>query len=133
MSRPRFRSLCRAYPPGLQRVLHRCLEKNPEQRFHSASDLAFALEALSESGSVPAVAAAGASGQRRRGKALVWTIAVIAILAIAAAAYLVMTSRNSVAALRVSQYTQITHDGNAKHLKGTDGIRLYFDPDQPNL
>jgi serine/threonine protein kinase len=32
-------------PPGLQRVVHRCLEKNPEQRFHSASDLAFALEA----------------------------------------------------------------------------------------
>jgi eukaryotic-like serine/threonine-protein kinase len=37
-------------PPALQRVVHRCLEKNPEQRFHSASDLAFALDALSESG-----------------------------------------------------------------------------------
>jgi serine/threonine protein kinase len=36
--------------PGLQRVLQRCLEKNPEQRFQSASDLAFALEALSNSG-----------------------------------------------------------------------------------
>jgi len=36
-------------PPGLQRVVHRCLEKNPEQRFQSASDLAFALDALSES------------------------------------------------------------------------------------
>src|SRR5664279_5618483 len=38
-------------PPGLLRIVHRCLEKDPEQRFHSASDLAFALEALSESGS----------------------------------------------------------------------------------
>jgi serine/threonine protein kinase/tetratricopeptide (TPR) repeat protein len=37
-------------PPGLQRVVHRCLEKNPEQRFQSASDLGFALEALSDSG-----------------------------------------------------------------------------------
>src|SRR6516162_7582148 len=36
--------------PALQRVVHRCLEKNPEQRFQSASDLAFALEALSDSG-----------------------------------------------------------------------------------
>jgi len=36
-------------PPALQRVVHRCLEKNPEQRFQSASDLAFALDALSES------------------------------------------------------------------------------------
>jgi len=32
--------------PGLQRVVTRCLEKSPEQRFHSASDLTFAIEAL---------------------------------------------------------------------------------------
>ena len=38
-------------PPALQRVVHRCLEKNPEQRFQSASDLAFALDALSEKSS----------------------------------------------------------------------------------
>jgi len=38
--------------PALLRIVHRCLEKNPEQRFHSASDLAFALEALSDSGKV---------------------------------------------------------------------------------
>ena len=37
-------------PPALQKVVHRCLEKNPAQRFQSASDLAFALEALSDSG-----------------------------------------------------------------------------------
>ena len=37
-------------PPGLQRVVHRFLEKSPEQRFQSASDMAFALEALSDTG-----------------------------------------------------------------------------------
>jgi serine/threonine protein kinase len=41
-------------PPALHRVVHRCLEKNPEQRFQSASDLAFALEALSDSDSLSA-------------------------------------------------------------------------------
>src|SRR5271165_4150371 len=35
-------------PVALQRVVLRCLEKNAEQRFRSASDLAFALEALSD-------------------------------------------------------------------------------------
>jgi hypothetical protein len=35
--------------PALQRVVRRCLEKNTEQRFQSASDLAFALDPLSES------------------------------------------------------------------------------------
>ncbi len=33
--------------PGLERILRHCLEKNPERRFQSASDIAFALEALS--------------------------------------------------------------------------------------
>ena len=36
-------------PLALQRVILRCLEKNPEQRFQSASDLAFALQALLDS------------------------------------------------------------------------------------
>jgi serine/threonine protein kinase len=33
--------------PALERLVNHCLEKNPEARFHSASDLAFAIEALS--------------------------------------------------------------------------------------
>src|SRR5437660_281336 len=33
--------------PALERVVHHCLEKNPEERFHSARDLAFAIENLS--------------------------------------------------------------------------------------
>jgi len=34
-------------PPGVGRIIRRCLEKNPRERFQSAHDLAFALEALS--------------------------------------------------------------------------------------
>jgi Tol biopolymer transport system component len=34
-------------PPGLDRILRHCLEKNPEERFESARDVAFDLEALS--------------------------------------------------------------------------------------
>src|SRR5271168_667516 len=33
--------------PALERMVQHCLEKNPEQRFHSASDIAFDLEHLS--------------------------------------------------------------------------------------
>jgi serine/threonine protein kinase/Tol biopolymer transport system component len=33
--------------PALDRIIRRCLEKNPEQRFQSAKDLSFALDSLS--------------------------------------------------------------------------------------
>jgi serine/threonine protein kinase len=36
-------------PPALNRLVRRCLEKNPDERFRSAHDVAFALDALSES------------------------------------------------------------------------------------
>src|SRR5215813_5156117 len=47
--------LAPSVPVALQRIVQRCLEKNPEQRFQSAHDLAFALEALSDSGSSSAM------------------------------------------------------------------------------
>jgi serine/threonine protein kinase len=38
----------RSIQPGLERIVRHCLEKNPEERFFSARDVAFDLEALSE-------------------------------------------------------------------------------------
>ena len=38
-------------PPALDRIVRRCLEKRPDERFQSARDIAFALEALSASSS----------------------------------------------------------------------------------
>ncbi len=63
-------------PPAMHRVVHRCLEKNPEQRFQSASDLAFALDALSDSG--------GSSSSTRAkdvvtGAAITWKVIVPAV------------------------------------------------------
>jgi eukaryotic-like serine/threonine-protein kinase len=40
--------------PALDRIVRRCLEKDPEQRFQSAKDLSFALGALSGTDSSPA-------------------------------------------------------------------------------
>ncbi len=40
--------------PALDRIVQHCLEKNPEQRFHSASDIAFDLEHLSGASSASA-------------------------------------------------------------------------------
>jgi len=70
--------------PVLARVVGRCLEKNPEQRFQSASDLGFALDAL--------LAASTSSTSRDRGRAATTpqtklrlaTILVVAALTVAA-------------------------------------------------
>jgi eukaryotic-like serine/threonine-protein kinase len=65
-------------PPGLQRVVQRCLEKNPEQRFQSASDLAFALEALSGPGSTRAVTETALG--TRRWRPVIATVGGLALL-----------------------------------------------------
>jgi len=65
---PEFEGATRNIPPILDRLVRRCLEKSPEERYQSARDLAFNLEALSTmspgepgSGTVSAVSAAGAA------------------------------------------------------------------------
>jgi eukaryotic-like serine/threonine-protein kinase len=110
-------------PPALHRVVNRCLEKNPEQRFHSASDLAFALDALSDSGSAPAVIAPPSRSPRR---AVLWSVALLAIVSVAAVAYFTIANRTSGPPLQISEYTQLTHNGHASSVVGTDGSRLYL-------
>lgn len=55
-------------PPALVAIIRRCLEKRPGERFHSAHDLAFSLEALSGStlSTGSAAALADIEGPRRR-------------------------------------------------------------------
>jgi hypothetical protein len=46
---PELTEINRSISPALDRIVRHCLEKNPDQRFQSARDLAFNLEALSVS------------------------------------------------------------------------------------
>src|SRR6202521_1790772 len=52
--------------PGLDRIVRHCLEKNPEERFESARDVAFDLEALSGLSAPQAGAQAAGRSRRRR-------------------------------------------------------------------
>jgi eukaryotic-like serine/threonine-protein kinase len=109
-------------PLPLQRVVNRCLEKNPEQRFQSASDLAFALEALSDS-TVSSTHAGLDTKQDRSSGLPLWVAAAFGIvLCVAILAYFAMQAPP---VPKVSNYVQLTHDGRQKALIGTDGSRLY--------
>ena len=109
---PGISQIVQSTPPGLQRVVHRCLEKNPEQRFQSASDLAFALEALSESG-ISSGAAMPAPGRRWPRKAIAWAAgAVVILVAVATVLYLHRKSRSDHSPLTLT-HSQITFLGDA--------------------
>ena len=73
-------------PLALQRIVYRCLEKNPAERFHSAWDLGFALEGLS---TAPDSALAVTGAKAKRQKWVLISIAVAALAFIAATALLV--------------------------------------------
>ena len=71
----------RNLPPALGRIVHRCLEKDPSERFQSARDLAFNLELLSREESESGAAVALPSKMGRR-----WLIATLVALAVLGAA-----------------------------------------------
>jgi len=109
-------------PPALQKVVRRCLEKSPEQRFHSASDLAFGLEALSDSGSAPT----GAFAAVKRQTSWKW-IAIAATAMVIIAATMAWFLRPPAIPV-VESVVQLTNDGQTKGTAlETDGSRIYLD------
>ena len=71
-------------PPPLERILRRCLEKNPGERFHSAHDVGIALEALLERSSTTSAAVTAVPERPRRSARTVvaGAVAIIASMAI---------------------------------------------------
>ena len=71
-------------PPSLDRIVRRCVEKNPEQRFQSAKDLSFALSALSGTDSSAAARVVPA----RRNFAPLWPAVLLALAVVAAGSWI---------------------------------------------
>ena len=96
-----------ALPPALDRVVRRCLEKNPDERFQSARDVAFALDAISTTRSdagVPGVETMPA-GRSTISRARALGIALVAVAAVGAVAYVLGARRSTGSSARLSRLT----------------------------
>jgi serine/threonine protein kinase/Tol biopolymer transport system component len=130
-------------PDGLANIIDRCLEKDRELRYQHASEIRADLERVqrdpaavvgrpspfpqekppSKTSSGPRTwghAVPGEPVSRRR-----WLVPLLGMLAIATA-IIVYYRASTPPVPEVSNYTQLTHDGEAKFLSGTDGSRLYL-------
>jgi Tol biopolymer transport system component len=75
-------------PDSLQRVIRRCLEKNPAERFQSAEDLAFALRQLTGTSPTTSTSEAASTASMPRGwrfRPHVWTAAAAFLIGVLAA------------------------------------------------
>ena len=105
-------------PKPICQIVQRCLEKNPNERFHSAHDLAFALEAASGS---PFSAPTTISHHKRRHFRKAWAFGAIALTVIGSTiGWLLASSRYSAEDLSLQQLTfrrgvvanaRFAHDG----------------------
>ena len=126
---PELADNVRLVSPAFDRIVRRCLEKNPEQRFQSARDLSFALSALSgtESSSVARVAAVASHPMPLK----LWLAAALALLAVTAGTW--WLARRPAPTTRRQFAIPVPQELNVSHMAlSRDGSMLVFVSPEPS-
>jgi Tol biopolymer transport system component len=113
--------------PALARIVHRCLEKDPSERFQTARDLAFALASWSDASS--SVTAAASAGRRRIRPAAWsgWVAAALVLVMLAPLAYRHARERPAAPMpMRFQFAPAIEFGGPGNFSLSPDGHRLVF-------
>jgi eukaryotic-like serine/threonine-protein kinase len=111
----------RALPPALDRIVHHCLEKAPEQRFQSARDMAFDLESITSMTASGGLSAAKV--KERKTRTSLFAAAAALVLLAGLAGWLLSSARHPATG---AQFHQVTYR------RGTPGTAR-FTPDGQNV
>ena len=103
---PDFAEVSPGLPASLDRIVRRCLEKNPEERFYSAHDLGIALEALL--GTSSQIAAARAMAAPPPSRVVRHLLPIAGALLVAAAAFLIGRQTAGPPAPAAPEYHRLT-------------------------
>jgi len=124
---PDLGSAAEPFPPALVRIVNRCLEKSPSERFQSASDLAFALEALSTTSSGSTAAHARVPPRRRLAGWIGWAAAALVLAALAPLVYQHLRERPpSPTPMRFQISPMVAYAGPGNFGLSPDGRHLAF-------
>jgi eukaryotic-like serine/threonine-protein kinase len=107
---PRISDLAENVPPELERVVSRCLRKDPERRFQGMADLKIALEELKEESESGRLVSVRQPKRRERSRAVVFTAtaAVVLILGIASARWFLFRQPKAASSPELSHPTPVT-------------------------
>lgn len=120
---PELSGSLRSVSSTLERIVRRCLEKSPEQRFQSARDLSFALSALS--GTETSAAARAAVAAPHRMLLLLWLCVALAMVAVAGVTWWV--ARRPVPTTRMQFALDFPEEMSVSHMAlSRDGSMLVF-------
>jgi serine/threonine protein kinase/Tol biopolymer transport system component len=113
-------------PVELERITNKALEKDRDLRYQTAADMRTDLQRFkrdTDSHRISKLESAAPPVSRKR--RLLFGAGALGILLTIAVGFFVYAMR-PLPALRVTDYTQITHSGNSGRVVGTDGSRLYL-------
>jgi hypothetical protein len=101
-------------PSSLERIVTRCLEKNPDERFQSAQDVGDAIDALSEEKTTerPPLVAEAPPGRKRGKWGFAWAFVMVFVPAALGVWFLEYTSETRLARHALPQIVRLVDEGD---------------------